>query len=352
MIYAVAQALCLVSLSSFAARDFSVASPQDVAAELIVAPQALAAYKQAAAYSRAHRGLSMVVMQNGEILFEDYAEGYTAEDAHNLYSGTKSFSCALAVAAIQDQLLSFNEPVSQTITEWKSDPQKSTITIQQLLTLTSGIDAGKTGSKPTYAEAIAAQTLHSPGKAFQYGPAPFQVFGELMRRKLAASGEPPRDYLTRRVLAPIGSQIDSWRTGEDGNPKMQSGAFLTARAWAKYGQLILNQGQWAGKEILKKELLAECFQGTTVNPGYGMTFWLPMNGGINSEGHSADRSAAKLKAVGAPDQIIKAAGVGGQKLYVIPSRNLVIVRQASRLPVFGRGFDDAGFLAPILSLNE
>lgn len=78
-----------------------------------------------------------------------------------------------------------------------------------------------------------------------------------------------------------------------------------------------------------------------------MTFWLPMGGGINSEGGRADNAAAQLKAIQAPDLIIKAAGAGGQKLYVIPSRNLVVVRQASRLPLWGRGYEDAGFLAPI-----
>ena len=316
---------------------------------LKTSPKELAAYQQAAAYSRMHRGVSMVVMKNGQIVFEDYAEGHSADEAHNLYSGTKSFSCAIAVAAIQDRLLSFDEPVAQTITEWQADPQKATITIRQLLTLTSGIDAGDTGSTPSYAKAVAAGMLHAPGTAFQYGPVPFQVFGELMRRKLTPTGETARDYLTRRVLTPIGSHIDTWRTTEDGYPKMSAGAFLTAREWAKYGQLMLDNGLWANKEILKKDILAECFQGTVVNPGYGVTFWLPVNGGIDSKGGSADPSAAELRAVGAPDVIIKAAGVGGQKLYVIPSMNLVIVRQALRLPLWGRGYQDAEFLAPIFN---
>ena len=324
----------------------------DVASPNKTSSDELVAYQQAAAYSRAHRGLSMVIMKNGKIVFEDYAKGHTADEPHNLYSGTKSFSCAIAVAAIQDKLLSFDEPVSKTITEWQTDVQKSKITIHQLLTLTSGIDAGKTGSKPSYTEAIETEVLHAPGRAFQYGPIPFQIFGEVMRRKLAATGENPREYLSRRVLKPIGAQIDSWRTTEDGNPKMHAGAFLTAREWAKYGQLVLNQGRWEGKEILNKKYLSECSDGTAVNPGYGVTFWLPTKAGINSEGHNTNRSAEKLKAIHAPDLIIKAAGVGGQKLYVIPSQNLVVVRQASRLPLWGRGFEDAGFLAPLFKLKS
>lgn len=309
---------------------------------------ATAAYRDAAAYSRAHRGLSMVVMKDGKVVFEDYAAGYSAADAHSLYSGTKSFSCAIAVAATEDGLLSLDEPVSRTIAEWRNEAQKSAITIRQLLSLTSGIDAGENGSIPTYGASIKAPMREPPGTAFRYGPVPFQIFGEIMRRKLAAGGEDVRGYLTRRVFDPIGLKVDSWRTNADGNPRMPAGMFQTAREWAKYGQLILDGGRWGNRKVLDRELLSQCFRGTAVNPGYGLTFWLPGNGGVNSDGGSAAESTARLKAIRAPDLIIKAAGVGGQKLYVIPARRLVIVRQASRLPWWGQGFEDSEFLAPIL----
>lgn len=178
-----------------AALGFMLVAPVPVACaesaeHLKLPPEELAAYRQAAAYSRAHRGLSMVVMKNGQVVFEDYAKGQSANESHNLFSGTKSFSCAIAVAAVEDKLLRFDEPVSQTITEWQTDPQKLEITIRQLLTLTSGIDAGKPktpGSIPTYAGSLDARMLHTPGTAFQYGAVPFQVFGEVMRRKLAST---------------------------------------------------------------------------------------------------------------------------------------------------------------------
>ena len=94
-------------------------------------------------------------------------------------------------------------------------------------------------------------------------------------------------------------------------------------------------------------MLAECFKGSAANPGYGLGFWLPARGGIDSKGRRDDRRAARLKEIHAPESIIKAAGAGGQKLYVIPSRNLVIVRQAARRSLTGRGFEDTAFLAPL-----
>ena len=96
--------LCLATLSSCAMPDFSAGVPittrNDAPVNAFLSPEELAAYKQAAGYSRAHRGVSMVVMKGGHIVFEDYAEGHSAQDANLIYSGTKSFSCAIAVAAV------------------------------------------------------------------------------------------------------------------------------------------------------------------------------------------------------------------------------------------------------------
>jgi len=306
------------------------------------------AYQKAAKYSRAHRGLSLVVMRDGKIIFEDYPGVNSANDVHNIYSGTKSFCGVIAVAAIMDSLITnFDELVSVTITEWKTDPRKSKITIRQLLKLVSGIDASESGNIPNYSEAIQSPALYDTGKVFQYGPAPFQVFGELMLRKLKPMGEDLQDYFKRRVLLPIGVNIAKWRTTDDGNLKMSAGAFLTARDWAKFGQLILNHGRWQGKVILDEVLLNECSLGSTTNPSYGISFWLPMNEGVNDKGEKNEKLIKELKEISAPEFIIKAAGVGGQKLYIFPSENMVIVRQASRLPFWGRGFNDADFLAPI-----
>jgi CubicO group peptidase (beta-lactamase class C family) len=67
-----------------------------------------------------------------------------------LASGTKSFAGVLAAAAQEDKILKLDERVSETITEWKSDKEKSKITIRQLLTLTSGLDTGQNGRPPNY----------------------------------------------------------------------------------------------------------------------------------------------------------------------------------------------------------
>lgn len=297
---------------------------------VIQSPQAIAAptqnnaeqnrYRQAAQYSEENDGLAMVVVKSGQVVFESY-NGVRPERGIPLASGTKSFSCAIALLGVQDGLLTLDEPVANTILAWKRHPQKSKITIRQLLNLTSGIGGGDRGDVPSYAEAIREPLTAEPGTRFQYGPVPFQIFGEVMRRKLAARGmaETPLTYLDSRILQPIGLKYDRW-THQDGQPNLPSGAVISAREWAKYGVLLLNRGQWQGQQLLDSEQLNQCFQGTMENPAYGMTFWLNKNGEMPS-----GCPAKQIRTVS--DSMVMAIGVGNQVMFVLPEQNLVVVRQ-------------------------
>jgi CubicO group peptidase (beta-lactamase class C family) len=154
----------------------------------------------AADYARPRRGVSLLVMHRGEIIFEDYPNGGAADRGWELASGTKSFTGVMAAAAVQDRLLALDEPASETLREWRADPIKRRITIHQLLSLESGLNAGAIGRPPTYADAINAEAQYEPATHFEYGPVPFQIFGEIMRRK--TNGD-PLAYLTRRVFEPL-----------------------------------------------------------------------------------------------------------------------------------------------------
>src|SRR6476661_8813619 len=92
-----------------------------------------AAVRQAARYSREHRGTSFLVIQNGKALFEEYPRGGDADTPQRIYSGTKAFWNLAALAAMEDGLLSLDELVANTISSWRNDPRKSQVTIRQLL---------------------------------------------------------------------------------------------------------------------------------------------------------------------------------------------------------------------------
>jgi CubicO group peptidase (beta-lactamase class C family) len=304
-------------------------------------------YAAAAAYSAERRGVSLLVMQRGQILFEDYPNEGGAEHGWELASGTKSFTGIMAAAAVQDRLLGLDELAADTLRDWRSDDLKRRITIRHLLSLTSGIDGGRIGRAPSYADAIAMPANAPPGERFSYGPAPFQIFGEIMRRK--TNGD-PLAYLTRRVLDPIGVRPTTWRRGADDNPLMPQGAQFTARDWARFGDFVLRGGD--GR--LDAQALRECFEPSRANPGYGLSWWLLREGlvppGRRNAGMEMDASfTARYGGVS------MAAGAGDQRLYLMPQLGLVVARQASGIlrAMMGREsgprWSDAEFLRLVLS---
>lgn len=305
-------------------------------------------YKLAAEYSEEFRGLSVLILKKGKVVYEEYQNGHSTDKPWMLASGTKSFSGAMLAAAIEDKLVkSFDEKVSETITEWKNDPKKANITLRQLLSLTSGIDAGQIGRVPTYAEAVNSPFESVAGAKFEYGHVPFQIFGEVMKRKLAPKKETVMQYLERRILNPIGMKVAFWRKVE-GDPLLPQGANLTAREWSKFGEFLINGGKVDGKQIVKKKLLDELVIGSKTNPAYGLTFWLNKKG-KNPRGQTmaARGDVEEISANGITDgvdDLFMAAGAGKQRLYVIPLMDLVIVRQGQQ-----SRFDDGDFLKRLIS---
>ncbi len=277
-------------------------------------------FRAAASYSAERRGVSMLVMRRGEVIFEDYPGEGGPTHGWELASGTKSFTGVMAAAAIQDGLISsWDERAADTLTEWRNDERRR-ITLRHLLSLTSGITGGPLARPPTYAAAISQPAEAAPGERFAYGPTPFQIFGEIIRRK--TNGD-PLDYLTRRILAPLDIEPTHWRRGADGMPHMPSGAGLKARDWARFGWFALQGGE--GR--VDAGALRECFAGTRANPGYGLSFWL-LRDGLVPPGRNAgiELDTTMSERFGG---ISMAAGAGDQRLYLVPALDLVIARQAT-----------------------
>ncbi|MDQ3126636.1 MAG: serine hydrolase [Pseudomonadota bacterium] len=307
-------------------------------------------YAAAAAYSAQRRGVSFLVMQGGRVVFEDYPRS-SAGDTHELASGTKSFSGVLAAAMVQDGLLILDEACADTLTEWRDDPVKRGATIRALLGLSSGVGGGSIGRPSTYAASVAQPFAGGPG-VFRYGPTPFQVFGEIVRRKLAAAGrsDDVLAFMDERLLGPARVTHGPWRR-QTGQPNMPSGAQFDARNWARFGAFVQDGCRVEGRAIVDVEALADCLRPTPANPGYGLTWWLLRPGLVPPGPRSPiDSSAAAL--AGLPT-VSMAAGAGDQRLYLIPDRDLVVVRQAdgilARLVGGGTDWSDAAFLRLILN---
>ena len=309
---------------------------------------------RAASYSENNRGFSMLVMQNGKTIFEHYANGGSADSRCKIFSGTKSFWGIAALCTVRDGLIKLDDRVADTITEWKNDPRKSQITIRQLLNQTDGIEPAphlhSDSIRDRNAMAIQLPLVASPGAAFEYGPSHLQIFAEVLRRKL--NGKSTISYINENVLSPLGLTSLEFKKDGRGNPLPASGFELTAREWARFGELVLGRGNYRGKQIVPANLLGQAFNGSSANPSYGPTFWLnrqaPNAREIDYE-KELDLKWQRAHWFGicicraAPSDMIVALGSNYQRLFIIPSTNALIVRQG-----WSAKFSDAYFLRLVL----
>jgi CubicO group peptidase (beta-lactamase class C family) len=303
-----------------------------------VNPNALQA---AAAYSRSAGGTSFLAIQNGQTLLEQ-----NANEAYKIYSGTKAFWCLAALAAVEDGLLRLDENVGDTIPSWRNDPRKSRITIRQLLDFSAGLDPVNRlhGENPGDRDAIAirAPIVASPGSTFIYGPAALQVFHAVLKEKLR--GESPTRYLERRVLHRMGLGSQRYLTDSAGNPLLAAGWILSPRQWAKMGEVALN----GGAPIVSAGSMAQSWRGSGANRAFSLGWWNNRNAPGGREFDIESMLVPKWSRQSwsgtvlcrtAPADVAACIGSGYQRLYVIPSMNLVVVRNGN-----GRKFSDAQFL--------
>jgi CubicO group peptidase (beta-lactamase class C family) len=307
------------------------------------APVTEASCRAASEYSAEQNGFSTLVMIEGQLVFEQYDQGWDPAKSNRLASGTKSFSGVILAVAVKDGLLTLDDRVSETIEEWQGREGLESITIRQLLSLTSGMNPGEVGVVPSYESAVVfgkdEKFEAEPGAKFAYGPRPFQIFGEIVTRKLVASDElefpDPLAYLENRVLDPIEMTYAHWRRDENGMPKLPSGAFFTAREWAKFGELLRNEGLHDGEVLFDQETFRQCLEGSETFRGYGLTFWL------------LDAQPSRLAGRPWLKGGFMAAGAGKQRLYVLPAAGAVVVRQGESK----KDFEDIKMLDRLLDTS-
>ncbi len=309
---------------------------------------------RAAKYSESKRGVSMLVMQNGRTIFEHYANGGSAGGRWPIFSGTKSFWGIAALAAVHEGLFKLDDLVSDTITEWKSDPRKSRITIRELLNQTDGIEGASRLQRASIRDrnsmAFRLPVIAEPGTAFIYGPSHLQIFSELLRRKLGGRGTIA--YFEGHVSDRLGLGRLNYKKDFLGNPLPATGFELTAREWARLGELVLGNGNYRGRQIVPANLLRETLAGSQANPSYGLTFWLnsqAVNGREADLERMLDLPWQNAQWTGicickdAPADMVVALGSHYQRLFIIPSLRTIVVRQGS-----DARFSDAHFLRLLL----
>lgn len=308
-----------------------------------------AAVRSAAAYSSEHGGSSLLVLQSGKPLLQ-----HRADKARKIYSGTKAFWCLAALAAEQDGLLKLDDRVAETIPAWRSDARKSRVTIRQLLDFSCGLEPGFRlhADDPGNRDAIAMKLpmVAEPGSAFIYGPSALQVFHAVLKAKLR--GQTPREYLERRVLRRLGLGRQRYLLDRAGTPLLAAGWILSAQQWSRLGQLALARGT----PVVSSDSFAQTQRGSSANRAYSLGWWNNRAAPGGREFDFEEALTPKWSAQNwrdacicrdAPSDLMLCIGSRYQRLYVLPSLNVVAVRHGN-----GGSFSDARFLRLLLGRDR
>lgn len=288
--------------------------------------QTMSRFAEAARYSADNNGAALIIVRHGIVLAEDYPGG-PAASRWPIGAGTRAFAPLLAASLVNDRLMSLDEPVALTIGDWGAHPLKASISIRSLLSGASGIHFDR-GATRDLATAIAAEPSDPPGVRFSDDEAAYLVFVEIARRKLVSAGrEPdPARYLTNRTLLPIGCVPIGWLRAQDGAPRFDTGAAVSARGWAQAGELIRREGVWRAQQLADANTLREAVRGSFAEARAGFGLW------IAASGQSANRLEIDTdlwrSSSAAPLDLAMAAGAGGQRLYLAPTEGVVIARLA------------------------
>jgi len=302
-------------------------------------------------YSAGLGGQTFLVLYQGKIIRESYTNGGNANKLQLLGSATKGFTGMIGAIAAYDGIIDLDSPVVEVLTEWAGDTAKSKITYRHLLTMSSGLEELK--DQKAWTDFLQAKVLYPAGSTFIYGPDP-NIFGLALQRKLGE--EKVVDYMNKRLFQPLGIQVVWNGNFSDGNPQLSGGAFVRANEWYRFGEFVrlTLEDQWTGPDIVPKLQLLEVIQGSPAYPAYGFYWWLkePVSDSVadqvdllNSELHTSQIEPI-LEEDAIPDDFMMCRGAYGQCLYVIPSRELVVVRNGPASPT---GFyRDKEFLVRLL----
>ncbi|MFX0066213.1 MAG: serine hydrolase [Candidatus Hermodarchaeota archaeon] len=274
---------------------------------------------------------SLLIIRHGKLVFEKYYGDdnhyYTRDSKHVLYSATKSFTSALIGIAIEK---GFIESTDQRVLDFfpeytfsNVDSRKESMTLEHLLTMTSGIDwfegaAADDLDKMAFSLDSVQYVLDrpmvtEPGTYYRYNSGASHLLSAIIQQ---TTGNTTFEFALKYLFEPLGLEESDvvWMADSQGNAFGGIGLFVTPRNMAKFGQLYLNNGSWEGEQIIPAEWVTistsdhiagiPVLEGARprypVATGYGYQWWISFNS-YSAQGHN------------------------GKMIYVHPAEDLVIV---------------------------
>ncbi len=278
-----------------------------------------------------------IILKNGRIAVEKYFGTFTVDSPWYWASAGKTLSAYLAGIAQQDGIVNINNSSNQYLgTGWSSLTltQENAITVKHHLSMTTGVEDDQSGSDCTDPACFTYKA--APGTRWSYNNAAYYKVIDIVER---ASGKSYNTYTQEKVYNKIG-MTGVWLPGVGGNGKIH---YSTPRNMAKFGLLMLNKGTWNGTTVLGDQNYISQMTNTSqnLNLSYGYLTWL--NGKASNMLPGTQLTFNGSIAPNAPADMYAALGKNDQKIYVVPSQNIVVIRMgdASGLSLFAlSSFDD------------
>jgi len=259
---------------------------------------------------------SFMILVNGRIVMEEYFDGHSQNTSWEWNSAGKTLVAITTGIAQQENLININDKVSKYLgIGWTSEPlaKENLITSKNLLTMTSGINDVSnlvTTSNLTY--------LADAGTRWSY----HNVFQKLMNVVASASNQNFETYFNVKLKNKIGMD-GYWHTGIIFKIYNSN-----SRSMARFGLLALNKGKWLNEQIINESFFNESMSTSqSINPSYGYFWWL--NGKANYMLPNSQTVYQGLLVPNAPADMYAAMGAKDQRIYVIPSKNMVVIRMGN-----------------------
>lgn len=290
------------------------------------------------AFAEGNNTQSVVVVRDGVIVAEWYADGIDQDSWAASWSMAKSVTSALIGIAIEDGLIpGVDEPMTTWFPEWAEDPDdpRADITLRHVLHMSSGLDwdeiyedgdiaasevATMVLSEPDQlAYAASRPAENEPGTVWSYSSGDTMLLSAVLEQ---ATGMPVHEYAQQELFDPVGmDQVDWWRDTE-GHTLTYCCLDTTSRDFARFGLLYLNEGLWGDEQVVPEGWVADSLEPFAESEGqYGYQWWLDDLDGV-------------------PEDMFRAAGHDGQWIFVIPSLDLVVVRNGTYVKDEGEAVAD------------
>lgn len=263
--------------------------------------------------------LNIQVFRHNCLIGKGPTSDRTGDTPWNVWSVTKSIVSLLTGIAWDQGRIDLHAPIGRYLPAGLGDDIRREITVENLLTETSGmrtgvVTEGLTGIIPidpnSAVQALGVPLDHEPGTEFSYSQRSVDLLSYVLE---LAVGEPLQQFAQRELFEPLGIARGDWYWAKDraGHSYGYAHLFIPPNDLAKMGLLLSNEGSWGTERIVSREYLARARTPSETNKCYGYLFWV---------GPSCAENASFL-----PPDAYSMSGMGLQNVFVIPGLDLVVV---------------------------